>query len=206
MALLPLVYYPNEILTRRSDDVLELNQELADFVRDMRETMYASNGIGLAAPQVARNIRLITVDVEPDSDKDTFMHLINPVIVGSHGRTTYDEGCLSFPGLVAEVKRRKNIHVQAYDIHGKLLDFEASGLLAICIQHEIDHLNGINFVDRLSKVQRTLLLREYMSYRQAEKEDEEIAQILRVHGYASIEEAEEDSETVIKQDLGGPQL
>ena len=181
MARLPLVIYPDDILIRRSTDVTEIDQALVDFVMAMRETMYASNGIGLAAPQVAQNIRVVTIDVEPDEGGKKFLHLINPVILDSHGKTTYDEGCLSFPGLTAEVKRKKSLHVQAYDVSGKLLDFEADGLLAICLQHELDHLNGITFVDRLSPVQRTLVVRDYLRRREDEAYDDQIDRIVALH-------------------------
>lgn len=186
MARLPLVFYPNEILKTRCADVTEIDQELVDFVRDMSETMYASHGIGLAANQVAASVRVITVDVTPDKGGKTLMHLINPVIADSHGRTTYEEGCLSFPGLSAEVKRKKEIHVQAYDISGALLDFEAKELLSICIQHEIDHLNGVTFVDRLNEVQKKLVVREYLRQRAEEEEDASIDAIRAVHGKAAV--------------------
>jgi len=198
MARLPLVIYPDEILTRPSAEVTEIDQDIVDFVANMRETMYASNGIGLAAPQVARNIRIMTIDVDPDQGGKTFMHLINPIIVEGHGKTSYDEGCLSFPGLVAEVRRKKTIHVQGYDIDGRLLDFEADGLLAICFQHELDHLNGVTFVDRLSPVQKTLVVRDYLKRREEDKEDQQIADILRMHGVASEREAAEAGEAVLK--------
>jgi peptide deformylase len=188
MARLPLVIYPDDILVRRSTDVTEIDQVLVDFVMAMRETMYTSNGIGLAAPQVAQNIRVVTIDVEPDEGGKKFLHLINPVILDSHGKTTYDEGCLSFPGLTAEVKRKKEVHVQAYDLNGKLLDFEADGLLAICVQHELDHLNGITFVDRLSPVQRTLVVRDYLRRREDEAHDDQIDRIIAVHRSESAAE------------------
>jgi peptide deformylase len=199
MARLPLVIYPDDILIRRSADVTEIDQGLVDFIADMRETMYASHGIGLAAPQVARNIRVMTIDVEPDEGGKRFMHLINPVIVDSHGKTSYEEGCLSFPGLAAEVKRKKQLHVQAYDLSGKLLDFEADGLLAICFQHELDHLNGVTFVDRLSPVQKNLVVRDYLRRRADEKEDAQMADILRMHGVATEQEAAEAGEAVLLQ-------
>lgn len=198
MARLPLVIYPDEILTRPSAEVTEIDQDIVDFIANMRETMYASNGIGLAAPQVARNIRIMTIDVDPEQGGKTFMHLINPIIVEGHGKTSYDEGCLSFPGLVAEVRRKKTIHVQGYDLSGRLLDFEADGLLAICFQHELDHLNGVTFVDRLSPVQKTLVVRDYLKRREEDEEDKQIADILRMHGVASEREAAEAGEAVLK--------
>lgn len=182
MSRLPLVLYPDEILKTRCSDVTELDQQLVDFLHNMAETMYLSHGIGLAAPQVAQNIRVVTVDVEPDQGGKTLMHLINPVIVEAHGRTVYEEGCLSFPGLSAEIKRKKQIHVQAYDVNGGLLDFEADDLLSICIQHELDHLNGVTFVDRLNEVQKKLVLREYLRQRAEDEEDAAIDAIRAVHG------------------------
>ncbi len=168
MAKLPLVLYPDTILKTHCADVLEIDGELVEFCRDMAETMYHSHGVGLAAPQVARNIRMFAMDVGDDPSAlpgHGLMSLINPVIVDHHGKTTYEEGCLSFPGITAEVRRKDTVHVKAYDPTGRELDFEAGGLLSICIQHELDHLNGVTFVDRLNAVKRTLVVREYMRIR-----------------------------------------
>jgi len=181
MARLPLVIYPDSILTRRSADILEIDGDLFEFGQAMAETMYLSHGIGLAAPQVAKNIRLITVDVEQDGDPKSLLHLVNPVIVESHGRTTYEEGCLSFPGLAAEVRRKKEVHVQAYDLEGGEVDLHADGLLSICIQHEIDHLNGVCFVDRLNAVKRKLVVREYLRDQELQREDDTIDAIRAIH-------------------------
>lgn len=181
MARLPLVIYPDSILTRRSADILEIDGALFEFGQAMTETMYLSHGIGLAAPQVAKNIRLITVDVEQDGDPKSLFHLVNPVIVESHGRTTYEEGCLSFPGLAAEVRRKKEIHVQAYNLEGEEVDLHADGLLSICIQHEIDHLNGVCFVDRLNTVKRKLVVREYLRGQELQREDDTIDAIRAIH-------------------------
>ncbi|MEZ4264988.1 MAG: peptide deformylase [Myxococcota bacterium] len=181
MARLPLVIYPDTILRTNCADVTDIDQELVEFGHAMAETMYVSNGIGLAAPQVARNIRLITVDVARAEGETALMHLINPVIVDSHGRTVYEEGCLSFPGISAEVRRKDQIHVQAYDLSGTELDFEADGLLSICIQHELDHLNGITFVDRLTPVKKKLVLRQYLKLREEDEEDASVAAIRAVH-------------------------
>ncbi|MDP6944090.1 MAG: peptide deformylase [Myxococcota bacterium] len=181
MAQLPLVIYPDAILTRRSTDVLEIDGELYALGQAMTETMYGSHGIGLAAPQVARNIRLITVDVDQDGSPGTLMHLVNPVITESHGRTSYEEGCLSFPGLAAEVRRKKEIHVQAYDLDGGEIDLHADGLLSICIQHEIDHLNGVCFVDRLNAVKRKLVVRDYLRDQALQREDDTLDAIRALH-------------------------
>jgi len=181
MPRLPLVIYPDSILTTRSADVTEIDQDIVDFVQAMRETMYASNGIGLAAPQVGRNVRIMTVDVTPDQGGATFQHFINPVIVDSYGKTIYDEGCLSFPGLNIEVKRKKSLHLQGYDVDGNLIDIEADGLKAICIQHELDHLNGVVFVDRLNPVQKTIVVREYLRRREEDEHDDAIDRIAAMH-------------------------
>ncbi len=181
MDLLELVIYPDSILTRRSADITQIDGELVDFGERMARTMYGSNGIGLAAPQVARNVRLITVDVEQEEGKDTLLHLVNPVIVESHGRTTFEEGCLSFPGLSAEVRRRKEIHVKAYDLQGNEIDFEADGLLSVCIQHEIDHLDGVCFVDRLAPVRRKLVVRDYLREQERQQDDDTLDAIRATH-------------------------
>ncbi|MFT7581362.1 MAG: peptide deformylase [Myxococcota bacterium] len=181
MARLPLVIYPDQILKTRCTDVAEIDQALVDFAHDMAETMYASSGIGLAAPQVAKNIRVVTIDVEQTEDRKSLLHLINPVIVDHHGKTTYEEGCLSFPGLVAEIKRMKQVHLQGYDLQGQLVDIEADGLLAICMQHELDHLNGVTFVDRLNAVQKKLVVRDYLREREYDEEEALHESIRQVH-------------------------
>ena len=176
MALLPLVLYPDVILKTPCADVTEIDGRLVEFAGDMADTMYDSLGIGLAAPQVAENIRMITVDVEQTQGRVDLMTLVNPIIADSHGRTTYEEGCLSFPGITAEVKRKDRIHVVAFDLEGRELDFEADGLLSICIQHELDHLNGVTFVDRLNPVKRKLVVRNYLGLRAEAKHDERLAE------------------------------
>lgn len=181
MAKIPLVYYPDNVLTTRSADVTEIDQDVVDFVQAMRETMYGSNGIGLAAPQVGKNVRVMTMDVDPEGAGKSFLHFINPVIRDSYGKSSYEEGCLSFPGLLIEVKRKKQIHLQAYDLDGRLIDIEADGLAAICIQHELDHLNGVVFVDRLNPVQKTIVVRDYLRRREDDKHDDDIDRILALH-------------------------
>ncbi len=176
MARLPLVIYPDVILKTRCAEITEIDGDLVTFAADMADTMYLSQGIGLAAPQVAQNIRMMTVDVEQEEGRSALITLVNPIIAASHGKTTYEEGCLSFPGITAEVKRKDQIHVVAYDLEGRELDFEADGLLSICIQHEIDHLNGVTFVDRLNPVKRKLVVRNYMGLRAEEAHDEREAQ------------------------------
>lgn len=187
MARLPLVIYPDVILKTRCADITEIDGDLVSFAEDMADTMYLSHGIGLAAPQVAKNIRMMTVDVEQENGRSALMTLVNPIIAGTHGRTTYEEGCLSFPGITAEVKRNDQIHVVAYDLQGQELDFEADGLLSICIQHELDHLNGVTFVDRLNPVKRKLVVRNYLGLRAQEQQDEREADLkARILGASAV--------------------
>ena len=187
MARLPLVIYPDVILKTRCADITEIDGDLVSFAEDMADTMYLSHGIGLAAPQVAKNIRMMTVDVEQENGRSALLTLVNPIIAGTHGRTTYEEGCLSFPGITAEVKRNDQIHVVAYDLQGQELDFEADGLLSICIQHELDHLNGVTFVDRLNPVKRKLVVRNYLGLRAQEQQDEREADLkARILGASAV--------------------
>ena len=193
MARLPLVIYPDVILKTRCADITEIDGDLVSFAEDMADTMYLSHGIGLAAPQVAKNIRMMTVDVEQENGRSALLTLVNPIIAGTHGRTTYEEGCLSFPGITAEVKRNDQIHVVAYDLQGQELDFEADGLLSICIQHELDHLNGVTFVDRLNPVKRKLVVRNYLGLRAQEQQDEREADLkARILGASAVPD---DSDT-----------
>lgn len=182
MPLLEVVKYPDPVLKKRCADVTDIDGALVQLGRDMAETMYHSNGIGLAAPQVAKSLRMVTIDVERKEDGSSLLVLVNPVIAEGHGWTTYEEGCLSFPGISAEVKRRDEVHVRAYDLQGRELDFEADGLLAICVQHELDHLNGVVFLDRLNPVKRKLVTRQYLKLREEEKEDERSAVLDRIAG------------------------
>jgi peptide deformylase len=181
MARLDVVTWPSQILKRRSADVTELDGATVQLARDMAETMYLSNGIGLAAPQVARNVRVVTIDVARSEGGASLLHLVNPLIVEGHGWTTYEEGCLSFPGISAEVKRRDQIHLKAYGLDGREIDMDADGLLAICIQHELDHLNGVVFLDRLSPMKRKFVEREYLRIREEEREEDVAAAIEAAH-------------------------
>jgi peptide deformylase len=196
MAKLPLVLYPDVILKTHCVDITEIDGDLVTFAQDMAETMYASHGIGLAAPQVAQNIRMMTVDVEQTEGDCALITLVNPIIAEAHGRTTYEEGCLSFPGITAEIKRRDQIHVVAFDLDGKELDFETDGLLSICIQHELDHLNGVTFLDRLNSVKRKLVVRNYLSLRaEAEEDEREAEREARLSRAAASTPPEDPAET-----------
>lgn len=134
-------------------------EELRRLVDDMFETMYAAEGIGLAAPQVGVGKRLFVMDVrEPDVEPRA---VINPVIVERSGKEKSEEGCLSLPGLVGTVERSARVVMEGEDLEGNALRLEAKGLLARCIQHEIDHVDGILFIDRLSPLQRRITLKKW---------------------------------------------
>jgi peptide deformylase len=133
-----------------------VDDNIRQLLDDMAETMYAAPGIGLAATQVDVHQRIIVVDVS--EDKTDLRALINPRVVEADGKTTYEEGCLSVPGIYEEVERAEHIVVEALDRHGNNIRFEADGLFAICIQHEIDHLDGKVFVEKLSRLKQSRIL------------------------------------------------
>lgn len=150
MALLPILRYPDPRLHLKAKPVDRVDDELRRLVDDMAETMYEAPGIGLAAIQVNVQKRVIVVDVS--EDKSSLMTFINPVIVERRGEQTCEEGCLSVPGIYEKVTRAEEVTVEALDRDGKPFRIEADGLLAVCIQHEIDHLDGKVFVEYLSSL------------------------------------------------------
>ncbi|WP_028449875.1 peptide deformylase [Chitinibacter tainanensis] len=150
MAILNILHYPDERLHTVAQPVTEFDAALQRQIDDMAETMYAAPGIGLAATQVNYHYRLIVIDTS--ESKDDLLVLINPEIIEMNGVTTYEEGCLSVPGIYEEVERAETIKIRALDRSGQAFELAADGLLAICIQHEIDHLNGKVFVEKLSRL------------------------------------------------------
>ncbi|WP_301099277.1 peptide deformylase [Otariodibacter sp.] len=152
MAVLDVLIFPDENLTKMSLPVEKVDDELRTFIDDMFDTMYEQEGIGLAAPQVNVLKRVITIDIE--GDKTNQIVLINPEIIESSGETGIEEGCLSIPGCRALVPRKEKVTVKALNYKGEEFILEAEDLLAICIQHEIDHLNGVLFVDYISPLKR----------------------------------------------------
>lgn len=153
MAVLPIVQYPNVALSSRAEPVTEFNEELQQLAADMTETMYAAPGVGLAANQVGVLKRIVVIDVS--EDKSSLKVLVNPSIV-EHSDTLkdYEEGCLSLKGLYEHVKRPDHVRVRAQDLDGNPVEFEAEGILAVCVQHEIDHLDGVVFIDHLSRLKK----------------------------------------------------
>ena len=169
MTVLNVLIYPEEHLNVVCDPVLDVNDETRKIIDDMFDTMYQEEGIGLAAPQVDILQRIITIDIE--GDKQYQLVLINPEILDSDGETGIEEGCLSSPGFRALVPRKEKVTVKALDRDGKEFILKADGLLAICIQHEIDHLNGILFVDYLSPLKRQRIKEKLMKVKkQMEKQ------------------------------------
>ena len=163
---LEILTYPNPLLREVSEPVTEFGPELKTLIDDMLETMYDANGIGLAAAQVGKLLQLLVVDTRTrdldssreDNDDLTSLEkkirqpliLINPEIIKGEGKTTFDEGCLSVPSFFETVERFEKIDVKAIDVNGKEFHFTTDGLLAICIQHEMDHLEGTLFIDHIS--------------------------------------------------------
>lgn len=171
MAILRILTWPDPRLKEVADPVREVTPEIAQLCRDMAETMYAAPGVGLAATQVGVKLRILVADCrrpkhpeeEGDEEEDPratgpgLLTLINPEIVDRGGQIVCEEGCLSFPGELAEVSRYEWVKVRALDIEGKPFEIMAVDLLARCLQHEIDHLDGIVFTEKLSSLKRSLI-------------------------------------------------
>jgi peptide deformylase len=153
MALLPILEFPDPRLRTRAAPVAQVDGGIRKLIDDMFETMYAAPGIGLAATQVNVHKRVIVIDVTEDRSKP--LALINPEIIAREGIEETEEGCLSVPGIYDKVTRAEKIRVRTLDRSGKQIEIEADGLLAVCIQHEMDHLEGKLFVDYLSELKRT---------------------------------------------------
>ena len=161
MSLLDILVYPDSALKLKSVPVEDVGPETDSLLDDMAQTMRAADGVGLAAPQVGRNVRILVVDVpRGEGEERDFFELLNPEIVSSSGFQSGTEGCLSVPGFFAEVRRKREVRVSALDRKGGRFTVEASGMLSRVLQHEIDHLDGILFFDRMGKLKRDLLLKQ----------------------------------------------
>ena len=156
MALLSILRYPDERLHTIAQPVESVNGEIRQLIEDLAETMYAAPGVGLAATQVDVHKRVIVIDVS--ETRDQLLVLINPTIIESRGVSEFEEGCLSVPGIYERVERAKWVKVRALDRNGELFEIEADGLLAVCIQHEMDHLLGKVFVEYLSRLKQSRIL------------------------------------------------
>jgi len=165
MGIRRILTFPEPSLRGTARPVENITGDTAKWIEDMAQTMYAAPGIGLAAPQVGLDQRIIVLDVGPDDDepgKDRgkhLIHVVNPVIVEADGETTFEEGCLSVVDFRAEVDRAARVLVRGWDVEQREIEIEADGLLAIALQHEIDHLEGTLFIDRLSKLKREMYVK-----------------------------------------------
>jgi peptide deformylase len=158
--ILTIVKYPEPVLSQPGEPVNEFNAELRKLVADMFETMYASQGIGLAAPQVGVSKRVTVIDLSMGKKPEDKMVLINPEIISSDGRLYEEEGCLSFPEIREKIVRAANVRIRAQDVNGKWFEMDGEELLSRAFQHEIDHLDGILFITRMSALKRSLTLRK----------------------------------------------
>jgi len=161
MALRKILTEPNKILREKSLKVELVDKDLQTLMDDMLETMYAAPGIGLAAIQVGVPKRAIVLDLAPKDSPKNPMYFVNPEIIEkSKTNTTYEEGCLSVPGQFAEIDRPDKCHIKYLDYYGQPQEIKAEGMLATCIQHEIDHLEGILFIDYLSKLKKSMIVKK----------------------------------------------
>lgn len=171
MALKKILHYPEPLLKQQSLPVTEFNDELKQLAEDMVETMYDAPGVGLAAPQVGELKRLIILDCSAKEEEDDLIVAVNPEIIATSGDSLEEEGCLSVPGFYASVKRHSEVTMRYQDTDGTTHERQATGLLAIGIQHELDHLEGILFVDRLSPLKRSMFKKKYLKMLKEREED-----------------------------------
>ena len=161
MAIKKIITEPNKILRQKSLPVDNVGKEQQQLMDDMLETMYAAKGIGLAAIQIGVPKRIIVMDISSDKEKKNPMYFVNPVINNKNSqKSIYEEGCLSVPNQFAEIDRPKSCDIEYIDYNGKKENLSADGLLATCIQHEMDHLEGILFIDYLSKLKKTMIIKK----------------------------------------------
>ncbi|MCK0196039.1 peptide deformylase [Ancylobacter sp. 6x-1] len=169
----PLVILPDSRLRLTSDPVVRVDAKVRSLVEDMFETMYEAPGIGLAAIQVGVPERVITIDVSREGEDKKPLLLINPEVVAeSDERSVYQEGCLSIPEYYEDVERPARVTVRYMDIDGETREIEADGLLATCVQHEIDHLNGVLFIDHISKLKRDRVVKKFTKLARERERDE----------------------------------
>ena len=162
MTIKPLIILPDPILRLNSKPIERFDDQLRKFAADMFETMYDAPGIGLAAIQVGEPLRMLVIDLAKEGEPKEPHTFINPTIVSSSDEpSVYEEGCLSIPDYYAEVERPAAIRVEYFDLDGKPKAMDADGLMATCLQHEIDHLNGVLFIDHISKLKRDMVIKKF---------------------------------------------
>jgi peptide deformylase len=169
MAVLEILKYPHPTLKKRSKEVERIDEGIKSLIRDMVKTMYEANGIGLAACQIGVPQRVIVLDVSPIDPQQSFFAMINPEIISQEGEIDHEEGCLSVPECFEKVKRKEKICVRGISPEGKEMEVAGEGILAFALQHEIDHLNGVLILDRMSYLKRGM----YRNKLKKEKKKEE---------------------------------
>ncbi|HUL28976.1 MAG TPA: peptide deformylase [Thermodesulfobacteriota bacterium] len=169
MAVLEILKYPHPVLKKRCETVAQIDEEVRALICDMRETMYAAGGIGLAACQVGVSRRVIVLDVSPMDPQHSFFALINPEIISEEGEIDHEEGCLSVPDCLEKVKRKEKVCVRGLSPEGAELEIRGDGILAVALQHEIDHTQGVLILDRVSRLKREI----YRNKLKKEKRKEE---------------------------------
>lgn len=172
MALRKIVTYPFPVLKEQAKPVTEFDENLEKLVADMAETMYAAPGVGLAAPQIDVPLQVAVIDISAKDEENDLIVLVNPKIIKGEGEQTDEEGCLSVEEYSSKVKRFEKVWVEAQDIHGNPMNFEAEGFFARVIQHELDHLNGKLFLDRISSLKRSLYKKKRKKQLRAEQAEE----------------------------------
>jgi len=170
MAVLEILKYPHPLLKKRSQEIEKIDENIRQLIQDMTETMYDANGVGLAACQVGVGKRIIVLDVSPmDPEQDLFA-LINPEIVAEEEEIDHEEGCLSVPDCQEIIKRKQKVRIRGMSSEGKEVELEAQGILAIALQHEVDHLNGVLILDKMSGLKREIYRNKLRKKKQKEKE------------------------------------
>jgi peptide deformylase len=165
MAVREIRTFPDPVLRKKAQRVEKIDGEIKNLVEDMVETMHAAPGVGLAAPQVGVSLRVFVADISVGEDPDALITLINPEIVSRSETNTIEEGCLSLPGVMSDVKRSDKVVVRGLNLQGEQVEIEAGGLMARVFQHEIDHLDGSLYWDHLGKIKRERLKKEYKNIR-----------------------------------------
>lgn len=169
MALREIQKFPAPVLKKKTAPVSVFDENLQKLIDDMVETMYAAPGVGLAAPQVGVSKSLAVIDISSRDEKYPLIVLINPCIVRTDGEIEFEEGCLSIPEYTAKVRRSENLIVRAHDREGREFEIDAGGLLAIALQHEIDHLEGLLLIDRISPLKREFFKKRFKKVQKSEK-------------------------------------
>lgn len=169
--ILQVLHYPDPLLKKRSETITKITPELRQLAEDMAETMYAEDGIGLAAPQVGQLVRMVVIDLSGPEERSNLRVYVNPVLEPLDDEMEPgEEGCLSVPDLRSDVKRYTRVRMKATDLEGNLIEEEAHGLMAVCMQHECDHLDGVLFVDRISRLKKNMYDRKLKKRAAREKE------------------------------------